>query len=203
MPFKFDFKLSERTKKILIVLLSLSCLAVILFNFKDWFVVVLVNNRPITRYSLVKELEKRAGKQVLEDLITRDLIFQEAEKQGIQVSQEEMKAKIKELEEQAKGLGGDLDSFLQMQGQTRKELEEQIRVQLVLDKMLGQDVGISEEEIQQYFEENKDFFSVETEFETIKEDLRENLRREKINEKLQSWLGELRTKAKIRYFLKF
>jgi foldase protein PrsA len=188
-------------KKVLIFLPIAIASGVILFNIKHWFIAALVNKRPITRFSLIQGLERQGGRQVLDDLISQNLIFQEAEKQGVKINPEEMEERLKELEEQAEALGGDLDTFLGMQGQTRKGLEEQIRIRLIINKILGKEIEVSEEEIQQYFEENKEFFPEGANLEEMREDLEESLKEEKINEKLQGWLEELRAKAKIDYFI--
>lgn len=163
----------------------------------------LVNNRPISRLSLVRELEKQAGQQTLDTLITKSLILQEADKQNIKIGQERIEGKIKEIEEQVKSQGADLDVLLQNQGQTRKGLEGEIKIQLIIEEILGKDIEITEEELQNYFEENKEFLGEDASFEEMKEDLKEQLRQQKANNKISTWLEELKQNAKINYFLKF
>jgi len=198
---KLPFKLTEQVKKKLIIVLGVFCLAFFLFNYKHLFVVALVNNRPITRLALVRELEKQTGQQVLDTLITKSLILQEADKQNIRIGPERIEEKMKELEEQVKSQGADLDTLLQERGQTRKSLGEEIRVQLIIEEILGKDIEVTEAELQNYFEENKEFLGEDASFEEIKEDLREELKQQKTNERITSWLEELRQNAKINYFL--
>lgn len=198
-----SFKLTEQTKKKLIIFLVIFCLALFLFNYKHLFVVALVNNRPISRLALIGELEKQAGQQTLEALVTKSLILQEADKQNIRIGQGRIEEKIKEIEEQVESQGADLDVLLQNQGQTRKSFGEEIKIQLIIEEVIGKDIEITEEEVQNYFEENKEYLGEDASFEEMKEDLKEQLRQEKINEKITSWLEELRQNAKIIYFLKF
>ena len=200
---KLSFKLIEQTKKKLIVVLVVFYLVLFLFNYKHLFVVALVNNRPISRLALIGELEKQAGQQTLDTLITKSLILQEADKQNIRIGQERIEEKIKEIEEQVKSQGADLDVLLQSQGQTRRGLEGEIKIQLIIEEILGKDIEITEEELQNYFEENKEFLGEDASFKEMKEDLKEQLRQEKTNEKITSWLEELKQNAKINYFLKF
>lgn len=163
----------------------------------------LVNNRPISRLALIGELEKQAGQQTLDTLITKSLILQEADKQNIRIGQERIEEKIKEIEEQVKSQGADLDVLLQNQGQTRRGLGEEIKIQLIIEEILGKDIEITEEELQNYFEENKEYLGEDANFEEMKEALKEQLRQEKTNEKITSWLEELKKNARINYFLKF
>lgn len=200
---KLSFKLSQKAKTLLIVFLTPVLLGLFLFSFKDYYFAAIVNNRPITRHSLDRELEKQGGRQVLEGLITEILILQEAKEQKVEISQEEIEAKMGEIETQVTSQGSDLDTLLEAQGQTRQDLEEQIEVQLIVEKIVDKDVVISEEELENYFEENKEFLAEGATFEEIKEDLRESLRQEKISNQTQAWLEGLKQKAKIYYLLEF
>jgi foldase protein PrsA len=200
---KLPFKLTEKTKKKLIIGLAILCLGLFLFNYKNLLIAAMVNNRPITRLSLIRELEKQAGQQTLDTLISKSLILQEAEKQNIKIGQERIEEKIKEIEDQVKSQGADLDTLLANQGQTRKSLEGEIKIQLLIEEMVGKDIQITDEELKNYFEENKEFLGENPDFETMKEGLREQLRQQKINDQLSAWLEDLKSKANIHYFLKF
>lgn len=193
----------EKTKKVLIIFLVFLIVTFLLFNFKHLFIAAIVNNKPITRYTLDRELEKQGGQQVLENLITQSLILQEAKKQGVEISADRIKDKISEIEEQVKSQGSDLDTVLETQGQTRQDLEEQIKIQLIIEEILGKEISITNGEIKDYFEENKDYFEEGVTFEEVKDQLEGELRQQKLNEKFQTWIEKLKQKARIYYFLKF
>ncbi len=194
------FRLSEPLKKKLIIILALVVLVLFLFNYKHLFIVALVNNRPITRLALIGELEKQGAKQTLETLITKSLILQEAGNQGIEITREKIEEKVGEIEEQVKAQGTDLDTLLETQGRTRRELEEEVKLQLIIEEILGKEIEITEEELQSYFEENKEYLGEEANFEEMKEDLKEQLRQDKIGQKVSVWLEELKANANITYF---
>ena len=200
-------KLKEESRKKLKKIVGLAVLLLVFlmlaWRFKHLFFVAFVNGRPITRLSLDRQLEKRFGQQELESQVSQALILQAAQKEGIKVAQTEVDEKIKELEEQFQQQGMDLKTLLAGQGQTKNELIEQIKVQLTVEKILSQDIDITDEEIAAYYEENKASFAEVTSLEEMKDDLYERLRQQKIGEKFQPWLEELRDQAKIRYFLNF
>jgi len=196
-------KFDERTKKILIVILSLLVVFGFLFNFKHLFLAALVNNSPITRFALDRELEKQSGQQTLDNLISQSLIIQEAKRLGIKIEQADIDEEIKKIETQVASQGSDLDELLQAQGQSRKSIGEQIKIQLIIEKVLGKDITVSEEEVSNYFEENKEFIGEDVTFEEIKTDIGEQIKQKKMSEKFEAWLEELKQKAKIRYFLEF
>ncbi len=201
--FKFKVKLGAKKKKVLIVFLIVLALGLLFFNFKHLFLVATVNNKPITRLALNRELERQGGKQILESLITKSLILQEAKEQKIEVAQEEIEAKISEFEAQLGAQGSTLEAFLETQGQTRESLGEQIEIQLVIERMFAEEIDVSEEKLLNYFEENKTFFAEDTTFEEVKGNLEENLKQEQIGELFQAWLEEAKQNSEIRYFLEF
>jgi parvulin-like peptidyl-prolyl isomerase len=194
------FKLSPLKVSLFLVLLGLALLA---FNFRSLFVAVVVNNQPITRYSLDKALEKQAGQQALDNMITEKLITQEASKQNVTVSKEEIQAKISAIEKQVEAQGQKLDALLSAQGQTRIELESQMKMQLLVEKMLGKDIVINESDLKTLFDQKKTTLPKDSKFENVQEQLRQELFQQKLGEKFQPWIDGLRQKAKIYSFLKF
>lgn len=194
---------TESLKIGLIVFLFLVIVGGLLFYFKHLFVVALVDNRPITRFALDRELEKQAGQQILDNLVGESLILQEAKRQGVKISQAEVNAKVEEVRGQLKEQGNDLEALLEAQGQTLKSFEKQVKNQLIIEELVGKDIAVTEEEIEAYFNENQDFFEEGVVFEDVKDDLKEQIRQGKLSTNFQSWLSELKEKAKIHYFLSF
>ncbi len=98
-------------------------------------VVAKVNGEPIYMRQLVDELLSRYGKPTLEDLIIKKIIEQEAAKEGIQVTEDEIKKAISRLEKQ---VGGKESLNLRLQGSniSRKALEEEVRYQILLKKLI-------------------------------------------------------------------
>jgi len=200
---KLNYNLDEKLKKRLIIILGIVIVLALLFNFKHLFVAATVNNRPISRFALDKELEKQAGQQTLENMIVESLILQEAAKRNVDASSSKIAEKIKEIEDQLAEQGANLDVLLESQGQNREDVAKQVKIQLIIEEILGQDIEVTEEEIQADFEENKDFYPEGSIFEELKGQIEENLRQNKIGEKFQTWIEELKQEAKINYFLEF
>lgn len=192
-------KISQKTAILSLVILLL---LLTLYTFKGQFVVALVNGRPIFRTTLISELEKQAGQKVLDSLITRSLVLQEAGKQKVTVSNEEVNKEIKSLEDNFTKQGQSLDQLLAAQGMVRKDLEEQIRLQKIVEKILIKEVTVSDQEIKDYFDKNKDSLYKTSKFEDVREEIKKQLEQEKLSEKVQTWISSLRESAKINYFLR-
>lgn len=187
-----------KSRAVLIPLVIIIILG-LLYYFKNQFVVAIVNGQPISRLALIENLEKQYRKQTLDALITEVLIFQEAKKQNINVSQEQVDQEVKKIEERFSQQGQNLDQLLEAQGMTREDLGEQVRIPKLLEKMAGKDLQITDQELNDYIEKNKSLFPKEAKVEDIKENVREQLKQEKLNEEMQTFLKKLRDNAKINY----
>jgi foldase protein PrsA len=102
--------------------------------------------------------------QVIEALVINRLLEEHAAKNDISVTEEEFEAEFEEI----KGLHVTEEEFLQElknNNMTLDFLKKELRVQILRNKIFDietQDVVVSEEEMLQYYEENKDtYFKVE------------------------------------------
>lgn len=192
-----------RTNRKFLYLISGLGILLILFLGRSLVFAAFVNGLPVSRISVIKELEAQGGKSVLDNLIEKSLVFQEASKQGVKIGQEVVDAEIARIEDLLKGQGLTLDQALEARGETRESLIEQIRLQKTIEAILGAKVTITEEEMKKYFGDNKDLFAEGAKYEDVKEDIRAQLFQTKLSEQYAKWIEELRAKAKIIYFVKF
>lgn len=175
----------------------------VLYLLRSFFVAAIVNGQPITRLSVISQLEKTGGQQALDGLVTESLIFQEARKRGVSISDQEVDNSILELENNIKEQGQDLDVMLSYQGMTRDDLTYQIRLQKLLEKMLEDKVAISNEEVDQYLEENKELLPENTSPEDLRVMAQDNLRQTKFSTEVQNFLAEIKNSASIYYFVSY
>jgi parvulin-like peptidyl-prolyl isomerase len=181
---------------VIAAVIIIAVLAIGGFMFGKWFTVAKVNGESISRTEYTKELEKAAGKQVLDSLTTKKIIMQEAKKRNITVTQADTDAELKKIENQLKGQGQSLDQVLAFQGQTRDSLKEQIVLQKTVEKMVGK-VTVSDEEVDKFIEENKDLAGQNTDLDTLKKQAKDRLTQQKTDAKIQQLIQDLRKKAKI------
>lgn len=182
-------------------LVSLGLLAGIIYAFKGLLIAAMVDNQPISRLELDRQLEKQNGKTVLEGMILQKLILNEAKRNGVNASQQDIDVKMQEIDKQFADQGQKLDDFLALRGQTRKDIEDQVRIQLTVEKLLGNEVTVSEEEVNNYFKQNQSFYPKGANLENVKGEIENTLKQQKLAEKFQTWSQDLKTKAKVSYFL--
>jgi len=165
-------------------------------------IVATVNGQPVTRIQLINQLEKKDGKTVLQSIVTEQLILQEAKKRNVSVSEGDVKAEIANIEKSISAQGQNIDTLLAQQGMTRADLNDQVKIQLLLKKMVGSDVKITDKEVDDYIEQNKEAMPAEI-TPAIRDQVKQQLEQQKLNEKIQAFVANLQSKAKIDYLRKY
>lgn len=190
----------KANKKTFLLLVSLAVVLGLLYYFKDLFVVATVNGKPITRFEIINELEKKNGKEVIDNLVTKNLIMQEAAKKGVTVSQDDVNNELAKIEEDLKKQNQTLDQVLQMQGLTKADVEENLRIKLYIERLLADQVTVSDDDAKKYFDENKAMYGKDAKYDDVKDQIKDQLKQQKLQEKFQQWLSDLKANAKINYF---
>lgn len=190
-------------KYLLILILSgvLMLLVISLYFLDKRINVAKVNGQPITRMELYKELEKKDAKAVLEEIITKKIILQEAKKQGIVVSQDDVNNELAKINESVKKQGATLNEVLEMQGVSYEQLIENIKIQKILEEILKGEINVTDEEIKTQYDQNKDVYGKEKSFEDLKEDIRFQLYQERITAAYRKWIEEKRNSSKVENYL--
>lgn len=178
-------------------------LIVIAFFLKGLFIVALVNGQPITRLSVIRELEKQGGRQTISSLVNQALILQEAKKKNVVVSQKEIDDSVKEVEDSLKTQGQNLDTALAAQGLTRGDFLMQLKLRNLVEKLLEQQIKVTDQEISDYIEENKETLPTDVSEDEMKKGIREQLEQQKMATKSQEWIENLNKNAKINYFVNY
>jgi len=170
---------------------------------KGLFVAAMVDGKPISRLKLIKTLEKESGKQALDSLVTKELILQEARDKNISVSLQDIQPDLDAVTNQLEAEGTTLDAALAVRGLTKESFEENLKMQKVVEKMLEAETSVTDDEINQYFEENKDFYGKDAKYEDLKEDLRLQLKQTKLETEYQKLYEKLKSESDIKYFVNF
>ncbi len=182
---------------------ALMLLAVLLFIGKSFLVAATVNGSPISRWSVIKELEKQSGKAALEGIIQKKLIDHQLQKEGVMVSQTEIDAEIKIIEQEVSGQGGTLKAALEAQGVTEESLREQITIQKKLEKVLADKVTVSDADLEAYKKQNEVKLPEGQKEEDFNAELKQQLKRQKFQEVAGQWVSDLTKNAKINYYVNY
>ena len=191
----------NRTALVVIALIFLGLFS--LFVLKQFIIAATVNGQPISRLEVISALEKQGGKQTLDNMITKTLILQEGKKRNIEVSQDEIEAEIQKINETLKEQQTTLEAALELQGMTRKELDEDIRLQLLVQKLVDSQVTVGDEEVTEYVTENEELFPDSTSEEEKISQAREQLKAQKVQLETQTLIENLQKNSKTIYFVTY
>lgn len=148
------------SKKTLGILAALVVVAVAVFIFLSMRseVVAKVGKESITKDNLYTFFVEQNGEAALDTLITKNLIEQEVEKEKISVSKKDIDAELQELID---SYGGEetFNQQLATSGLTMEDVESDVKTNLQIEKILEPLIEITDEEMQTYFDENKDSFA--------------------------------------------
>jgi parvulin-like peptidyl-prolyl isomerase len=184
-------------------LISVAVVVVALFlvfsTSKNFYTVAVVNGTPVYRYSLIKELEKQYGKQLLDQKITEQLILQKAKEQAVEITAEEIDEEIGGIEQNLSAQGQDFEALLEAQGMNRDVLKQQIRMQKLVEKLAPQPEDPSEEEVNAQLEKQKETFPKEMDEAEKRTQVINQLKQQQRNQSIQEWIKSLRDSARIEY----
>lgn len=198
---KIKYLQNKKRNIIVLTVLGIILLTFVLLRFV--FVAALVNGWPVSRLNIVQGLEKQYGAQVLDNLVSRSLVYQEAKNLKINVTQEQIDTELKNIEDILQKQNVTLDQALASQGLGKNELIEQIKFQKTVEEVLTPRISITDEEIQNYFTQNKDYFEKGATAKSVEDQIKEQLYQEKLTEEYQVWIADLKAKAKINYFVNY
>ncbi len=179
-------------------LLAVALLVLLSVN-KGWVVAAVVDGQPVFSWQLDSTLRTRYGQQTLEGMIGEVLIQKEAQKAGVAVSADDLKEKQKEI---LSSLGTEvsLDDFLKFQGLTEADFNQQLKMQLTVERLLTKDMKVSEADIDNFIATNSASLMA-TEPAQLREEAKKAIISNEVSEKLQPWFLELRQKSNVMKFL--
>ncbi|GEB32439.1 MULTISPECIES: SurA N-terminal domain-containing protein [Brevibacillus] len=163
-------------------------------------VLVKAGDTSITQYQLYDEMKSTYGKQMIHEMVAQSLISQEAKAQKIQVTKEEMDKEIASMKQQV-GSEEAFQSYLQGMGLDEKKLREKMSVLMTRDKLLDKAFPVTDEQVKQYYDENKQQMgSPAPEFEKVRDQIKSVLADKNRSENYNNWLNDIQKNHKVEWY---
>lgn len=195
--------LDPKNRRSLILAIIVIVLAIAVFFGKGLFIAATVNGQPISRLAIIKDLEAQSGKTTLDSVITRTLVYQEASKKNITVTEKDIDSEVSKIQKQFQAQGQNLDALLATQGLTKERFRDEVKVQLLVTKILGDQAKVTDKEFSDFLEKNKDLVANEKDQEAAKKSLRQQMEQQKLAQKYQEWIANVKKNAKINFFVNY
>lgn len=195
--------LDPKNRRSLILAIIVIVLAIAVFFGKNLIIAATVNGQPISRLAIIKDLEAQSGKAALDSIVTRTLVFQEANKKNITASEKDIDNEVSRIQKQFQAQGQNLDALLATQGLTRERFRDEVKVQILVTKILGNQVKVTDKEFEEFLAKNQDLINNEKDQEAAKKSLRQQMEQQKLAQKYQEWIANVKKNAKIQYFVNY
>lgn len=195
--------MDPKNRRSLVLAIVVIVLILAIYLGKGLVVAALVNGQPVSRLSIIHDLEKQSGKAALDAVVTRVLVFQEADKKHITVSEKDIDGEISRIRTQFQAQGQNLDQLLSTQGLTKEKFRDEVKVQLLVTKILGDQVKVTEKEFNDFLAKNKDLITNEKDQNVAKASLKQQMEQQKLAQKYQEWIATVKKNAKITTFVNY
>lgn len=193
----YALKNFRSSKKFYFVLLVAGLLLIAVYK-KGWFVAAMVNGSPITNLELQMKLNEQFRSQTLNQLVNEKIILDEARKNNTLATDAEINKKVEEIEASVGGTKA-MDEILSSQGQDRKSIKNQIRLQLSIEKLYLKEATVSAQELDKFLETNRDQLQ-STDSAKQAEEAENLLKQQKLSQIFNEKFQTLRQQAKISIF---
>lgn len=191
------------TRKYLYTVVIVLAVIGVLFTASRFWVIAWVDNKPVTKFELYSVLEKRDAGKTSEELIVNALLKSEGAKQRQSVTEAEVEAEIKKIEDNQGG-AQQLEQILSIRGLTREDFRKLVTQQLLIQKLFGKDITVSDEDVEKYIETEKASLDPQvlaspesSEAARMREGIKEQLKWNKVNENYNNWLKENLNSARV------
>jgi foldase protein PrsA len=150
--------IKENKKMVLIMAVLILAIGVLLsFALPKDKAVAKVDGEAISKDVLYDEMVKQYGAATVEQLIADKIVASEAKKEKVTITDKELNEEVDKLKE---SYGGEevFNQMLESNNTTVDELKDDLKNYLTIRKLLEPQIKITDEELQTYFNENKDSF---------------------------------------------
>lgn len=167
------------------------------YAYYRYGIVATVNGKPISRLTYWLNLEKVDKKVTIKQMANEALVYQEAAKNKIVIDKATIDTEIASVEAQIKAQGQTLDAALTAEGLTRTDLENQVRIQKMVEKMANPSVNIPQGDIDAYLLKNKSLLPSTLSKEQLQSLAKTQLETEAKNTAIDAWFETLQKSAQI------
>jgi len=144
-----------RTKRIGLAIFIFACIMVVVLAGCGEKPVAVVNGHRITEKEFVGKLKEAAGRQILQQMIDRQIIEDAFQKAGLKLSEEDIAASIQEMQSRAPSPAA-FEEYLAARGVTLEDLRNDLELQMKVELLATKDVAVTEQQLKEFYKEHKD-----------------------------------------------
>lgn len=169
------------------------------YGYRNFLIAATIDGSPVSRLTVIRELEAKGGKAALDAIITERLIAAEAAKAHIVVSAADIDAELEDVKAEIAAQGMTLEGALVSQGLTLDDVRKQLTTRKELEQLLGDTVTVTDADIDAYLVETKLATPKTMSEEDFRAKVKTQLANQKFGKEADRWIADIRKKSNIRY----
>lgn len=198
---KEKFNTSKLLKALIVAVLFVFSFALIdLFvqYLNNSYSVAIVNGVRVSKGEYLERLEKSYGQVAAQNLIQEQLVLQGAARENVSVTADDIQNRLNDYYNENGGKDAVLASLAE-RNYTEEDVREQIKIGLLLEKILSKEVTYTDEELKEFFNQYKSvlYGNEKVTFEDKKAEIIEYYTNKEIQELRDAWLEKEEQSAKV------
>lgn len=170
--------------------------------FRNFIPIAIVDGQFVNRTEFVSRLVEQAGKTVMQKIIIKKYVNDEAKRRKIKVTKEELQEQVKFVADRLKREHATFEQYLSAQKLSERQFLEEMELQLKVKKIFGPGILVTTKEIDQYLKDHKIVKGKGAIYESQKVDVYDALYKAKLQNAFRIFLADKLKVAKIHYFIK-
>ncbi len=170
--------------------------------FRNLIPVAIVDGQFVTRSEFTSLLLERSGRDVMQRIIIKKFVNDEAHRRKVTVVKKEIQEQIDIVLNKLKKEHATFQQYLNMQNLTEKQFVEELELQLKVKKMFGPAIVITNKEIDTYLREHKIVKGIGAIYQSQKVDIYDALFKQKLQNEFRLFIARRLKDARIHYFIK-
>lgn len=195
--------LKKRYKPRLWLMVSLLSSLSLLFSLYSFGAIPLlyVNGEPIYVPEVTKLMRTHGFRGAINKAVESKLVAYEARRRNIKVTTEDKLREFQIMKAEAELQGTTLGELILQSDQSYEEFTQNVTTTITIYKLLGENLYITENDVDDYFDENETLIFDNVDNDKLRQDVKEILFREKVSEKYSDFIKEAKAQSDIDYFL--
>lgn len=157
-----------------------------------------VGNLNITQNQVYEEMKGNVGKDAMTNVIATELFKLESKAQGITVSEKELDDVINEVKEKTK-TPEKFQAYLEDRGMDEQGLRDKTKLIMLRDKLVEKAFPVTDEQIKEYYEKNKDKLDISS-LEEGRKEITEKVKEKNRRKNSVLWMEEMTKKYQVQIF---
>lgn len=182
-------------RRFIVPIVIIAVIGVAIYLLLTKFVIAWVDKKPIFAIQYYSQLDQKYGSALKDQMVSEQLVEDEAANRHVSASEQEVNDQIKTIYDQEGGQAN-VEQILASQGLTPDEFKQQVKLQILINKMFGNNVTVTDDEVNKYIDDNKSQFPDVND--TVKSQVKDQLKSDKVRTAFQDWLQKaLKDKSRV------